>query len=63
MESPTHRMKERENTDSLMKTSLGHKKIRTLERQRNISGSGVTSIRAPGITLLIFTPSNHWWMR
>jgi hypothetical protein len=29
------------------------KQRRTPERQRKISGSGVTSIRAPGITLLI----------
>jgi hypothetical protein len=53
--APTHITKERENMDSIKKTSPSHKKRRTPERQRKIPGSGVTSIRALGITLLIFT--------
>jgi hypothetical protein len=32
-----------------------------LERQRKIPGSGATSIRALGITLLIVAQSSHWW--
>jgi hypothetical protein len=37
------------------------KKRRTPERQRKIPGSGVTSIRALGITLLTVTQSSRWW--
>jgi hypothetical protein len=51
--APTHRTKDRAKIDNLRTTSPGHKKIRTPERQRKIPGSGATSIRAPGITLLI----------
>jgi hypothetical protein len=60
---PTHRRKDRVNTDHLRTTSLGRKQRNTLERQRNIPGSGTTSIRAHGITLLISTQSSHWWLR
>jgi hypothetical protein len=35
----------------------------TSKRKRKIPGSGVTSIRAPGITLLIATQSSLWWLR
>jgi hypothetical protein len=38
--------------DSIRTTSPSHKQRRTLERQRKIPGSGGTSIRALGITLL-----------
>jgi hypothetical protein len=34
--------------DNIRTTSPNHKKRRTLERQRNISGSGATSIRSLG---------------
>jgi hypothetical protein len=51
--APTHRTKDRENMDSIRKTSPSHKQRRTLKRQRKIPGCGVTSIRALGITLLI----------
>jgi hypothetical protein len=51
--APTHRTKDRENMDNIRTTSPSRKKRRTLERQRKILGSGVTSIRALGITLLI----------
>jgi hypothetical protein len=33
------------------------------ERQRKILGSGVTSIRALGITLLTVAQSSHWWLK
>jgi hypothetical protein len=48
--------------DNLRK-SPGHKKRRTPERKINILGSGVTSIRAFGITLLIIVITSRWWMR
>jgi hypothetical protein len=50
--APNHRRKERENMDNIRKTIPSHKE-RTLKRQINIPGSGATSIRALGITLLI----------
>jgi hypothetical protein len=49
--------------DHLRKTSPGRKKRRTPERQRNISGHGMTSIRSPGITLLIVAQSSRSWLR
>jgi hypothetical protein len=51
--APTHRTKDRENMDNIRTTNPSHKQRRTPERQRKISGSGATSIRALGITLLI----------
>jgi hypothetical protein len=60
--TPTCRTKGREKMDNLRTTSLGHKQRRTVERQRKIPGSGVTSIRSPGITL-ISTQSSLWWLR
>jgi hypothetical protein len=50
--APTHQTKDRSNMDSIRTTSASCKKIRTPERQRTIPGSGATSIRALGITLL-----------
>jgi hypothetical protein len=50
-EAPTHRKKDKENMDSISEISPSRKQIRTPERQRNIPGSGATSIRALGITL------------
>jgi hypothetical protein len=61
--SLTYRKKEREKMDHLRTTSPGRKKIRTPKRERKIPGSGVTSIRAPGITLLIIAQSSRWWLR
>jgi hypothetical protein len=55
-ETPTHRAKDREN--------MGNLKTReNMGRQRKIPGSGVTSIRAPIITLLIVAQSSDWWLR
>jgi hypothetical protein len=51
----------RENMDSIRTTSPSRKQRRTPERQRNIPGSGVTSIRALGITLLTVAQSSRWW--
>jgi hypothetical protein len=62
-EAPTHITKDRENMDCIKTTSPSHKKIRTPERRRKISGSGATSIRALGITLLIVIQSSHWWLK
>jgi hypothetical protein len=62
-ETPTSRTKDRENMDNLRITSPSYKQIRTLERQRNILGSGATSIISPGITLLIAAQSSRWWLR
>jgi hypothetical protein len=59
--APTHRTKDRENMDSIRTTSPSHKQRRTPERQRKIPGSGATSIRALGITLLTVAQSSHWW--
>jgi hypothetical protein len=61
--SPTHRTKERERMENLRKTSLIHKQIRTMGRQRKTLGSGASSIRALGITPLNVTKIIHWWMR
>jgi hypothetical protein len=60
-ESPTRRKKNIEKMNSVRKTNPDYNKRRTLERQRKISRSGVTSIRAPGITLMIVTQRSHWW--
>jgi hypothetical protein len=61
MVAPTHKTNNRENMDSIRTTSPSHKQRRTLERQINTLGSGVTSIRALGITLLTAAQSSHWW--
>jgi hypothetical protein len=62
-EAPTHITKDRENMDSIKTTSPSHKQIRIPERQRKISRSGATSIRALSITLLIVIQSSHWWLK
>jgi hypothetical protein len=59
--APTHRTKDRENMGSIKTTSTSCKQIRTPERQRKIPGSGATSIRALGITLLTAAQSSRWW--
>ena len=59
--APTHRTNHRENMDSFRTTSLSHKQRRTPKRQRNIPGSGATSIRALGITLLTAAQRSPWW--
>jgi hypothetical protein len=46
--------------DSIRTTSPSHKKKRTSERQRSILGSGATSIRSLGITLLIVAQSSFF---
>jgi hypothetical protein len=63
-EAPTHRTKDREKMGNLRKTSPDRKKIRTMGRQRNIMGSGGTSIlRTPRIRLFIVAQRSHWWLR
>jgi hypothetical protein len=62
-ETPTNRTKEKENMDSIRTTSAFRKQRRTPERQRKIPGSGATSIRGLGITLLIDAQSSHWWLK
>jgi hypothetical protein len=61
--APTHRTKDREKMDCLRTKSLGHKKRKTLERQKRILGSGVTSIRAPSIKISISTQRGSQWLR
>jgi hypothetical protein len=68
--APTHRTKDITNMDSIKTTSPSYKQRRTLERQRrtlerqrNTLGSGATSIRALGITLLIVAQRSHWWLK
>jgi hypothetical protein len=61
--APTHRTKDREKMDNIRTTSPSHKQRRTPERQMKIPGSGVTSIRSLGITLLIVAQSSHWWTK
>jgi hypothetical protein len=58
-EDQTCRKKDKENMDYLRKTSLSHKQRRTLERGIKILGSGATSIKSPGITLLISSQRIH----
>jgi hypothetical protein len=60
---PTCRTKDRAKMGNLRKTSPNRKQRRTMGRQRKILGSGVTSIRAPGISLLIVSQSSLWWLR
>jgi hypothetical protein len=62
-EAPTHKTKDRENMDSIRTTSPSHKKRRTPERQRKILGSGATSIRSLGITLLTAAQRSRWWLK
>jgi hypothetical protein len=45
-EAPTHITKDKENMDSIRKTSLSCKQRRTSKRQRKIPRSGASSIRA-----------------
>jgi hypothetical protein len=59
--APTHRTKDRSKMDNIKITSPSYKQRRTLERQRNILGSGATSIRALGITLLTVAQRSPWW--
>jgi hypothetical protein len=61
--APNHRTMDRENMDSIGTTSPIRKQKRTLKIQRKIPGSGATSIRSLGITLLIVTQRNRWWMK
>jgi hypothetical protein len=56
---PTHRTKDREKMDSIRTTIPSHKQRRTPKIQRKIPGSGATSIRALGITLLTAAQSSH----
>jgi hypothetical protein len=58
---PNPQKKDRANMDSIKTTSPSCKQRRTLERQRKIPGSGATSIRALGITLLTASQSSRWW--
>jgi hypothetical protein len=60
-EAPTHRTKYRENMDNISTTSPIRMQRRTPKRQKKIPGSGATSIRALGITLLTATQSSRWW--
>jgi hypothetical protein len=62
-EAQTHIKKNKENMESIKKTSPSHKKIRTSERKIKIPGSVETSIRALGIKLLIATQSSCWWLK
>jgi len=62
-EVPTYRTKDRARMDNLSKTSLSRKQRRTMGRQRKTLGSGVSSIRALGITPLNVSKSSHWWSR
>jgi hypothetical protein len=61
--APTHRKKDRAKMDSIRTTSPRCKQRRTLKRQRKIPGSGATSIRALGITLLTTAQNSHWWLK
>jgi hypothetical protein len=58
--APTHKKKDRENMGSIKTTNPSCKQRRTLERQRKILGSGATSIRTLGITLLTDAQSSPW---
>jgi hypothetical protein len=59
--TPTHRKKDRAKMDSIRTTSPSRKKRRTPKRQIKTLGSGATSIRALGITLLTAAQSSRWW--
>jgi hypothetical protein len=59
--APTYRTKDIAKMESIRTTSPSRKQRRTPKRQRRIRGSGATSIRALGITLLIVAQSSCWW--
>jgi hypothetical protein len=59
VEALTHGAKDKAKMGNLMKTIPIHKQRRTMVRRTKIPGSGVTSIRAPGITLLIVAQISH----
>jgi hypothetical protein len=50
-------------TNSLSKTSLSHRKIRVIERQRRTLESGVISAKASSTTPMNVIQNNHWWSR
>jgi len=62
-ETPTYKTKGIENMDNLRTTSVSRKQRRKMERRRKTPGSGATSIRSLGTTLLIAPQRSHWWLR
>jgi hypothetical protein len=61
--APNHKTMDRTNMENIRTTSQTHNQRRTPERKIKILGSGATSIKSPRIILLIFSQSNHWWLR
>jgi hypothetical protein len=61
--APTHREKDRAKMHSIKTMHPSRKQRRTPERQRKILGSGATSIRSLGITLLTVAQSRSWWLK
>jgi hypothetical protein len=53
--APTHRKKDGTRMEPLKKRSPSHKQIRVMKRRRKTLGSGVNSIKSPGITLMNVT--------
>jgi hypothetical protein len=60
--TPTHITKDRARMDPLKTTSPSHKKIRVMIRRRKTLGSGVNSIKSPGITPMNVAQKSHWWL-
>jgi hypothetical protein len=61
--APSNKTKEKENMGSIMTNSTSLKQRRIPERKRKIPGSGATSIRSLGITLLTTAQRSHWWLK
>jgi hypothetical protein len=57
--APNHRIKDRENMGNIRTTSPSRRQRRTPEIKRKILGSGATSIRSLGITLLTSAQSSR----
>jgi hypothetical protein len=50
-------------TNSLLKTSARHRKIRVMGRQRRTPENGVISKKSPNTTPMNVAQNNHWWPR
>jgi hypothetical protein len=61
METPTHKIRDRENMDTL-RTTNPSRNIRTIMRsRRRTQESGLNTIKSLGTIPKNVTPSHHWW--
>jgi hypothetical protein len=62
-ENPQQPKYDKDNPNSLPKTSPSHRKRRVTKRQRRTPKNGVISIKSPGTTLMNVAQNIHWWPR